>query len=235
MISPFKLKKKDKEYIMPRNQFIFWPVLALALGAVASALAAPGMITTSLSSMGPVLVGETVTATFRISGYTDVTEIDGFTFKVSFPGSIFMYIGGVEAGTEAGPDQQWLSKPAQDDGFMLTIPNPADDPGFEPGMVPITAFDFGSGDIFTGDKSGTLAESGFLVSFNLLTKGMGEGNITLSPVGGEVLLGLDLVPAGVPTLVGANITVVPEPGTVALLVTGGIALLVLRYKRRGQV
>lgn len=214
---------------MPLKCSLIWPTLALALNAVTSALATPGMITTSLSSMGPVLVGQTVTATFRISGYTDAAEIDGFTFKVSFPGSIFMYVGGVNEGdTTAGPDQQWLRKPNQEEGIVLNTILDS-----EPGMVTVTALDsLSSGP----EEKGTVAESGFLVAFNLLTTGIGTGDITLSPSDGQVLLGVEYVPAGVPTLAGASFEVipVPEPGTIALLVTGGIGLLILRQKRRRQ-
>lgn len=207
----------------------FSPVLALALNFAELASAAPGMIATSLSSMGPVLVGETFTATFRISGYTDMTEIDGFSFKINFPGSIFAYIEGTQnTGDTSGPNQQWLTKPSQDLGFTLLaiITNDA------PDTVTVTMLDVGTSD----PQGGTVADGGFLVAFDFMATGLGMGKITPGPSvvgagGPEVLFKPDSEPAGVPSFAEESITVVPEPGPVALFVSGGVALLAFQFRR----
>lgn len=213
---------------MRSKRLILRFVFGFVLAAPFVASAAPGTIDTSFSSMSPVLIGETFTATFRISGYNDATEIDGFQFKVNYPSNIFSFVGGVNFGDAAGPDQQWLTKPTQDDGFILDATIAPD-----PGVVTITLLDFGPGDSTTGLQGGTFTPNGFLLAFNLMATGIGTGDITLTQFGGQVLFDTDLMPAGKPELMGASMTVVvPEPGTAALLLTGAIGLLALGNKRR---
>src|SRR5688572_7054689 len=54
-------------------------IVALMLASTAPTIAAPGLILADVTPNN-VAVGDTLTVTMRISGYSDTIEIDGFAF-----------------------------------------------------------------------------------------------------------------------------------------------------------
>jgi uncharacterized repeat protein (TIGR01451 family) len=180
--------------------------LWLALGAAASARAAPGTISATLSPNGPIGVGDQVTVTMRLSNYTDTVEIDGFSFVVSYDSNRLSFVSGsFNLGTASGPDQQWLSKPNQDPGYSLMSSNS----GATPGAVTIN---MGDGGTFVPQR-GTIATFGFLVAFRLQATAAGTTTIMpQAPANGVVLIRTNRTPAGVPAFTGASLVVTnPAP------------------------
>ncbi|MCI0748374.1 MAG: HYR domain-containing protein [Verrucomicrobia subdivision 3 bacterium] len=181
-------------------------IAALLAVAVSPVMAAPGLITAD-ASPNVVNVGDNISVTMRIQGYTDPVEIDGFSFDIAYPAGLFTFVAGsFNLGDAAGPDQQWLSKPNQESvaaGYTLTDfnGNPV------PGMVHIEMADLG----FSMPERGTIAPSGFLVQFKLTAIAQGSGEICArgvpGPAGPEVLYDTNLRRAGVPQFVCSNVVV----------------------------
>jgi hypothetical protein len=175
-------------------------LLVLAVAVATPAWAGPAITTTvAASHKGPIRVGDVLQVTLQISGYTDPVPIDGFNLTVNYDGNLFEFVpASVDLGDASGPDQQWLSKPNQEsleNGFALTsfIDSTL------PGQLAIAVADLGLGDT----ESGTLARSGFLISFQLVATNPGTSEIAVDAFGdGSVLFDSSLSPAGVPTLHG---------------------------------
>ena len=201
-------------------------VVVLLAACTGTALAAPGTISTSLTPPGPVNLGSIFSVTLSLSGYTDATEIDGYNFRVTVP-PIFTFVGGSAAIHDApGLGENWLRLPPQDGvgaGAILT-----DSSIFSGGMWNVSVVD-----LRLASTRGTTAASGFLYSFSLMANSAGIGSITPSAAAdGTVLFDTSLSPAGTPSFSGGTITVVPEPGTLALFGMAATALLVFKLRRR---
>jgi hypothetical protein len=202
----------------------------LWLGQAPNAFGALGIITTTFLPPSPVTIGTTITVSANITGYTEVTEIDGYAFNVNYPAALFSFVAGSfsHGTTAAGISQQWLAK-ANQEAEPDYGPDATDDGSLD-GVVSIS-FNDGA---FSIPERGTVAASGFLVSFQLLAEAAGSGNITpaQTSVGAPVFFDVDLnnVP-GAPSFVGSPITVVPEP--FALTLGFGGILLMFRRRARG--
>jgi len=186
-----------------RFSLLNWKIVPFVAILVAPEMfAAPGIIsaTASAGAKAPIRIGEQITVTLQIDGYTDPAEIDGFNIVVNYDTNLLSFVGGsLNLGDATGPDQQWLSKPNQEDasaGFRLTpFVNTS------PGKLFLSVVDLG----FNEPESGTLADSGFLASFKLQAIGEGTAKIELEPfAGGTILFSSSLSRAGVPLLLGEN-------------------------------
>src|SRR3954466_8843017 len=148
--------------------------ILLLLFSRAAAFGAAGTISTDLIPAGPIAVGDIVTVTMRMSNYTDQVEINSFNFDVNYPSGSFTFVAGsFGLGTSSGVDQQWLSKPNQETaslGYVLSASNS----GVTPGTVNIAMGDFTA----STPERGTIANSGFLVSFALQATKAGSSTIT---------------------------------------------------------
>ncbi len=202
-------------------------LFAAMLAAAPASRAVPPIPNGSIiSSASPAnaTVGQTFTITFRMVGYDGTAEIDSVNFNVSYDAIHLAFVdGSFSTGTGSGPDQQWLSKTNQEaavDGFQLV--NYSD--GSLPGTVFVTIGDLGP----SSPERGTLAASGFLISFQFQVIASGSTTISLLPaLDGSVLLNTSLQPHGEVslnslTLFGTNTTLVSvvaldatasEPGT----------------------
>jgi hypothetical protein len=170
-----------------------------------------------------VNVNDEFSVTLRMSGYTDPTEVDGFNFNVNYDTDHFEFVDGFGVGNELSgdPDEQWLHKLNQESpGYALDFSGSS---GVVPGRVIIAMFDSALSD----PEQGTLAESGFLVSFALRATALGVGEITPAAfLDGSVLFDtlLSSIPNS-PSFVGTSVEVIPEPSAAALaavwLVVGG--------------
>ena len=163
-------------------------------------------ISTTVSPGAIVGTGQVVTVGFRLGGYAGSTEAEGFNFIVSYDSSLLEFVpGSIYLGAASGSDQQWLSKGPQEDaagGHYLTNGNNA----LIPGYVFAAVGDIGR----TYPRRGTLALSGFLMSFQLRALSPGVSSITISPeADGSVLLNTSLRPFGNVELAGADIVIVP--------------------------
>ena len=208
----------------------------LALGVLGTLLtgksqAVTGVISTLLNPPGPVNLNDTFVVTLSISGYTDPIEIDAYQFEVTYPAALFSFAGSIDHGTTgAGLTQQWLAKPNQETELAGYSPD-VNTTGSVAGVVLVDLADTG----FSDPEGGTVAATGFLVSFMLRADAAGTGSITpRPPPGGEVLFRSDpilgLVPTGTtPTFSGASMTAIPEPGTFSL---ASIALFAMGSRRR---
>ena len=194
--------------------------IALTALAANTLWAAPGTITTSVSASGPINVGDQIFVTNRISGYTDPTEIDGFNFLVTYNTNLFLILSN---SFDLGPpaDPQWLSLPNQEtiaDGYNLVSFN--DDS--TPGLVTISMTDLG----YSSTERGTVANSGFLVSFGLQAIAKGTGNIIPRAFyDGSVLFDSSLLPAGVPSFSGATVIVSNTGPALAIALSNPNALI----------
>ena len=123
-----------------------------------------------------VSTGQVVTVTTRISGYSG-TEMDAYNFLVKYDKAVLAFVpGSFNTGTAAGPDQQWLSKPNQESSAQgYSLRNACD--GGLAGEVVVSIFDTG----FVDPETGTLAVSGFLVSFQLQAIAPGTTALMLLP------------------------------------------------------
>jgi hypothetical protein len=200
-------------------------VVALLATCTGTALAAPGIITTSLSPLGPVSIGNVFSVTFSISGYTDPTEIDGYNFLVAYA-PIFSYVGGSAVINDApGASENWLRLPPQDG--VGAGPILSDFSTQLPGSIAVSV-----SDLRPTSTRGTTAASGFLYSFSLMANSVGIGSITpAAGSGGTGFFDVNFSPAGVPLFSGSSITVVPEPGTLALFALAGAGCLVFKLRR----
>jgi|GEM_PF-3716164 len=205
---------------------ILTAVSAVFIISAARSDAALGLISTVAVPPGPMTVGTTFTVSLSISGYTEVTEIDGYQFQIAYPSALFSFQGLFDHGTSTvGPNQQWLSMPNQETD--VTYAPGATDDGSVAGIVVINFADLG----FTAVEGGTNSPAGFLVSFSMRAEAPGTGSITPSaPAGGTVFFDVDLNPAGAPLFAGTSVTVVPEPSTSFLAAAGVLAAA--RRRRR---
>lgn len=205
-------------------------LLPLLIFGASAAIASAATITTSVSPVGPVTIGSTLTVSFDISAYTDPDEIDGYEFKVTYPAALFSLVGfsgSMHDGSGFGASENWLRKPPQDGvgaGSILT-----DGTTTSLGTVNVSV-----GDARGPSTRGTTALTGFLYSFDLMATSAGIGSITPSvPASGAVLYDVSFSPAGAtPIFVGAPATVVPEPALCGLMAMGVAALLTGRLRRR---
>jgi hypothetical protein len=194
------------------------------LGAARSD-AALGLISAVDVPSSPFTVGQTFTISLSISGYTEATEIDAYAFQVTYPAALFNFVGSFDHGVSTpGPNQQWLSMANQEtDGSYTPV---ATDNGSVDGVVVIDLADLG----FTAVEGGTNSGSGFLVSFTMQAEAEGTGSFTPTAApGGNVFFDTNFSPAGSPLFSGVSVTVVPEPGTLAL---SGLAALACFRRRR---
>jgi len=192
-------------------------LLLLALMLSPRAFAAAGTISTDVSPL-VVGVGDTITVTMRISNYTDQVEIDSFNFDVNYPSASFTFIAGsFNLGAATGVDQQWLSKPNQEtvsQGYVLSSSNG----GGTPGVVNIAMGDFTP----STPERGTIANSGFLVSFKLQATRSGASSIAPAARANAFVLA-DTVQrqAGIPLFASARVTVTNPPAIVITSPTNG--------------
>src|ERR1051325_6594837 len=203
---------KDRCVTAPPGSASLFPLLSaillLAVLLCPAAFGAAGTINTDLTPAGPIAVGDTFTVSMRISNYTDQVEIDSFNFDVNYPSSSFTFVAGsFGLGTSTGVDQQWLSKPNQEtvsQGYVLSSPNS----GSTPGVVNIAMGDFTA----STPERGTIAASGFMVSFVLQAPRAGSFPITpAARANAFVLANTARQQAGVPTFAVARITVTNPP------------------------
>lgn len=202
-------------------------VLALLVAFTGTAWAASGTISTSLSPVGPVNIGNVFSVTFSVSGYTDPAEIDGYNFLVTFA-PIFSLVPGSTAINDApGANQNWLRLPPQDGVGAGAVPLS------DFSVVGATTVDVSVSDLRPASTRGTTAASGFLYSFSLTASSAGIGSITPSAgAGGTAFFDVSFAAAGVPSFSGGTITVVPEPGMLALFELTAAAFLVFKLRRR---
>ena len=175
-------------------------ILLMSAFAVTS-LAAPGTISAKVSAShsGPIRVGDIVQVTLRISGHADPAEIDGFNLTVIFDGAVFQYVPEpLDLGDASGIDQQWLSKPNQEDaasGYGLASFVEASTPGEL--MLSVVELSH------SNPERGTVSSSGFLVSFELVAIGEGTTDVTPAPfLDGSTLFDTTLSPVPTPSFVG---------------------------------
>lgn len=111
-------------------------------------------------------------------------QIDGTTIASA-------QVRGLSTGTASGINQQWLSKPPQENvagGYRFTTPSS----GAIPGKVKISAADLNT----RYPKRGTTAGSGFLASFQLRARFAGVSAITPMPDQGNALYNRSHQPVG---------------------------------------
>jgi hypothetical protein len=197
-------------FVRALNFKTYLVVLLVGL-ALVHAKGAPGTISLSVNPSGCIAIGEVVTVTARISGYTDTTEIDGFNFEVSYDSTVLSFVANsFNLGDASGPDQQWLSKSNQEsvaDGYDLM--NFSD--GSTAGTVSLSLVDLG----FSSPEGGTIAGAGFLVSFKLTGIAGGTSSITAAAYpDGTVLFDTDLMAAGMPSFTGTSVTVDTTPPSI---------------------
>jgi len=200
-----------------------WLSIFVALLAVVCAVAQPvpptAQIRAALSTNGPLEVGQSFTVTVTMNSYTATTEIESFNFVVTYDHTVLAYVpGSFSIGDASGPNQQWLTKPPQEtvaQGLVLTnVSNPE-----VPGYIFVAVGDMGGAD----PQRGTLAASGFLVSFQLQAIGPGASGVTLGPAwSGSVLLDTSLRPAVMAEFANASV-VVRNPTTVKITASDATA------------
>ena len=163
-----------------------------------------GVISTFLAPSTPVSTGQVVTVTIRMASYSGGIEIDSFNFIVNYNSNLLAFVpNSFNLGDSSGANKQWLSKPNQENtnsGYLLISANNT----VLPGTLFICLGDVG----IHNPEHGTLASSGFLVSFQLAALSSGTAAITLTPdLTGSVLLDTDLRPTGIAQLNGATVQV----------------------------
>jgi hypothetical protein len=202
-------------------QILCW--LALASAAISEGRGSPGVILFSLNPPMPLVTGQVFTVTLRIENYTDSVEIDRFNFRFRYPPSLFEFVpGSFQNGGASGPNQQWLSKsPQEPAGGGYTFQALHD--GATPGTVVLHARDAQP----SMPERGTLAESGFLASFQLRATNGGEGLLrTLAAADGGALYNTSGAAAGLPAFGAASVLVLDMlPPTLAVGRSGTNAVL----------
>ena len=156
-----------------------------------------------------VAVGQTFTVTCRLS-YNGTTEIDGFAFVINHnPAGLAAVPGSFYLGTNSGPDQQFLLKPNQDtNGLVLT--NLCD--ATRPGTVYLTVGDLGR----SNPQRGSVAQSGFLVSFQMTALAPGSWQLSPAPyIDDAVLYDVFMRPA---STMGFGITTVKVKNPATMMV-----------------
>jgi hypothetical protein len=94
------------------------------------------------------------------------------------------------------------------------------DNGTLPGTIVIDFSDIG----FTATEGGTVAASGFLVSFVMQAIAPGTGSFTPSAAaGGVTLFDTDANSVGAPAFAGVSVTVIPESASGILIAAGALA------------
>ena len=196
-------------------------------------MALAATIVTSFSPAGPVTVGATFTVTLSMTSYTGADEIDGFNLKVTYPTSLFSFVGASGSAHDAssfGVTENWLRLAPQDSvgaGAILTD-STTTPPTSPAGTVLVSVVDLRG-----GSTRGTTASAGFLYSFDLMATAPGTGSITPEAFGdGTTLFDVALSPVGPTSFTGAPMTVVPEPSLMGMLAAGGILLALRRSHPR---
>jgi uncharacterized repeat protein (TIGR01451 family) len=164
------------------------PFLAALLG-FGCAFAASGqsgpptkIISASIMPPGPIAVGQVVRVTIRMSTYSG-PPADGFGFLVNYDPNILSFVSNsFYLGAASGPDRQWLTKPDQETAAEGYQPQSYCD-GAMPGAVLASLGDMGR----HYPPRGTVAQSGFLVSFQLLAINPGTSPITPANYAGTAL------------------------------------------------
>jgi len=180
-------------------------LLLIALGCP-DGWAAPGAISLSVPN-SPVAACDTFTVTVNLAGYTDITEADGYNFRILYDPARFAVVSNsASLHDAAGPTQNWLRFPAQENVSGLFL---SDFTQFDPGVVHVSVADLRLAPDPLNPR-GTTAAAGFLYELTFTALTPGAGAITVAPaVGDGVLHDPFLNPAGVPSLAGAsaNVTV----------------------------
>ena len=166
-------------------------LLASLLPAIGQITPPTKVITATATPGGPIAVGQTVTVTVRLSSY-DGPPADGFGVLVQYDPYVLSFVpGSFYLGTNAGVDQQWLTKPDQETVAEGYQPLSYCD-GAAPGSVLVSLGDVGRG----YPKRGTVASGGFLASFQLIANTPGTTAITPTNYAGIALY--DLQHQGIP-------------------------------------
>lgn len=163
----------------------------------------PSTISASVSSSGPVSTGDVLTVTFRMADYRGSVEVDGFNFVVRYDPAVLAFVpGSVSFGTNAGPNQNWLSQADQEttaQGLNIKTVGEAT----ASGGVLIAALDR-SANI---QKRGTLAQSGFLASMQFKAVGPGISTVQTEPYANRVLYDVNWASAGAVSMGTASVSV----------------------------
>lgn len=183
--------------------------LILWLAGANLAVAAPGNITMTVQpSTRPVACGDTVNFVFRISGKTDATEIDGYSFRVTYDPALFSFVPGSGAINDlAGSDQNWLRYPSQESVGAGALPL-TDFTIASTGIVDVAVVDLRvPADL--SDPRGSAANAGFLYAFSLQAIAPGTGTVSIaSSAGGAILFDTSLNPDGLPSYGSATLRIV---------------------------
>lgn len=182
----------------------------------------PGTIIASINPDGPVHVGDNLTVTLSIDGYTEANEIDRFHVYARFPAEKFSIVpGSLRINDARGIDENWLRRSPQDGVGLGALPLNATWSGNSIiGLLGLSLIDERP-----TSMRGTSANNGFLFSFVLHAEAEVSGNLTLaaplliSGESGPVLFNIAHPPAGVPppgipSFGSAGITVLPAAAVI---------------------
>ena len=189
---------------------LFGVAVLMLLPSVAFAQPTPPASSISVAvTPATVAVGQSFTVTCRLN-YGGTTEIDGFAFVINYdPAGLAAVPGSFYLGTNSGPDQQFLLKANQDtNGLVLT--NLCD--ASRPGSVYLTVGDLGR----SNPQRGSIASSGFLVSFQMTALAPGSWQLAPAPyIDDAVLYDVFMRPT---STMGFGITTVTVKNPSAVLV-----------------
>jgi hypothetical protein len=183
--------------------FILW------LSGIALAVAALGNIALTVQpSTGPIACGDTVDLMFRISGKTDTTEIDGYSFRITYDPALFSFVSGSGAINDiAGSDENWLRFPAQESVGAGAVPL-SDFTISSSGVIDVAVVDLRVPPDLNNPR-GSAASAGFLYALSLQAIAPGTGTVSVvSGAGGAVLFNASMNPSGLPSLNSATLSVV---------------------------
>jgi len=129
-------------------------------------------------SPGTVEVGQTFTVTCRVTSYQAAQEVDEFAFVVNYNLKALSAVqGSFNLGSSSGSDPQFLSKANQEavtNGFAITNLCDASRPGRAYVTVADTEVDY-------PPERGSIASSGFLVSFQMTALAPGSWQLAAAP------------------------------------------------------
>ena len=203
-----------------KRRLALWVVLAVATMRADVPVLPTGQIITTITPVGPLDMGGTITVTCRMSDYSGASEIEGFNFVVSYDDNVLAFVtNSFNLGDVSGFNQQWLSKANQEnaaEGYTLGgVTNES-----RPGRIFIAIGDLG----IKKTERGTRASAGFLISFQLVAVASGASALTLAPAeGGSVLLDIHYQPTGPILLAPVSPILVRNPTVVFVRATDAVA------------